>query len=283
MSKDAYWFKHDSTAGRGLRMRKMAHIYGHWGKGVYWDVIEVLRDQAGYSFDCDTPSLQMLADLIGCKDEPKFIGWMRDCVQIDLFQQVDGRFYSAILSENMQEWEKQKRNGSQPKAKPKPNGSIRGEEKRVENRIEDETKSPTDSLVLNLIQFEKEIRNSNSKLEAAARRNKVTVEKITAMIPDFIDTCKLKDKTQDTYKEYCNYFSNWLLTEFSKEAGGKFKTPAIDTVYKKPEKPKSIPAWERIPVVTEDQKKEFYKNLKPEPEKPSMGLGDRLKDQFKKI
>jgi len=99
MAKDSYWFKHDSTAGRGLRMRKMAHIYGHWGKGVYWDVIEILRDQAGYKFDYDDSSLQMLCDLIGCKDEPKFMSWMRDCVQIDLFQVSKGKFFSAILAE----------------------------------------------------------------------------------------------------------------------------------------------------------------------------------------
>ena len=48
--KDSYWFKHDSTAGRGLKMRKMAHIYSHWGKGIYWDVVEILRDQDCYRF-----------------------------------------------------------------------------------------------------------------------------------------------------------------------------------------------------------------------------------------
>ena len=75
MSKDAYWFKHDSTAGRGIKMRKMTHIYGHWGKGIYWDVIEVLRDQKNYRFESDESSLQLLSDLIGCKDQIKFINW----------------------------------------------------------------------------------------------------------------------------------------------------------------------------------------------------------------
>lgn len=115
MAKDSYWFKHDSTAGRGLRMRKMAHIHGHWGKGIYWDVIEILRDQANYCFDYDDSSLQMLADLIGCKDDTKFITWMRDCIQLDLLQVSKGKFFSSILCENMGKWETKKRNGSETK------------------------------------------------------------------------------------------------------------------------------------------------------------------------
>ena len=111
MKKDAYWFKHDSTAGRGLRMRKMAHIYGHWGKGIYWDVIEILRDQSNYCFDSDDSSLQMLADLIGCKDESKFLSWFRDCIRFELFLIQDNKFFSEVMCENMEVWETKKGNG----------------------------------------------------------------------------------------------------------------------------------------------------------------------------
>jgi len=132
MAKDSYWFRHDSTAGRGLRMRKMAHIHGHWGKGVYWDVIEILRDQSNYCFDYDDSSLQMLADLIGCKDVPKFITWMRDCVQLDLLQVQDDKFYSSVLCENMGKWEIKKRNGSEPKSETE---AKRKHKRREENII----------------------------------------------------------------------------------------------------------------------------------------------------
>jgi len=144
MGKDAYWFKHDSTAGRGLKMRKMAHIHGHWGKGIYWDVIEILRDQADYSFDHDDTSLHMLSDIIGCKDVEKFRNWFSDCIKFELFVKNRSKFFSPVLCENMQKWEKQKRNGSQPKsqteAESKPNGS-RIEAKRKPNRsiIEEES------------------------------------------------------------------------------------------------------------------------------------------------
>lgn len=142
--KDSYWFRHDSTAGRGLRMRKMAHIYGHWGKGIYWDVIEILRDQSNYCFNSDDTSLQMLADLIGCKDEVKFISWFRDCLRFDLFQIQDDKFFSQILCENMENWETKKGNGgkggrpkkTETKPKPKPNRKL-NETIREENRREE--------------------------------------------------------------------------------------------------------------------------------------------------
>lgn len=117
MAKDSYWFKHDSTAGRGTRMRKMAFIYGHWGKGIYWDVIEILRDQSDYKFELDNESLRLLADLIGCKDEQKFINWFNDCVRLDLLQVSDNYFYSQVLCENMGVWESKKTNGSKAKSK----------------------------------------------------------------------------------------------------------------------------------------------------------------------
>lgn len=119
--KDSYWFRHDSTAGRALKMRKMAHIYGHWGKGVYWDVCEILRDQENYRFEKDEPSLQMLADLIGCKDSQKFISWYRDCVKYELLKEEKTYFISPALSESMTVWESKKSNGSKggrPRKKP---------------------------------------------------------------------------------------------------------------------------------------------------------------------
>jgi len=112
MAKDSYWFRHDSTAGRGTRMRKMAFIYGHWGKGIYWDVIEMLRDQANYCYPSTEFDLKMLADLIGCKDESKFINWFNDCVKFDLLQVHDDMFFSDVLRESMSYWETKRTNGS---------------------------------------------------------------------------------------------------------------------------------------------------------------------------
>ena len=123
IKKDSYWFRHDSTAGRALKMRKMAHIYGHWGKGIYWDVCEILRDNENYSFESDESSLQMLSDLIGCKDDNKFISWYNDCIKYELLKEEDNYFFSPALSESMKKWDSSKANGSKG-GRPKKTESI---------------------------------------------------------------------------------------------------------------------------------------------------------------
>lgn len=104
-------------------MRKMAFIYGHWGKGIYWDVIEMLRDQADYSFPKSEFDLKMLCDLIGCKDETKFINWYRDCVKFELFIERDDSFFSEVLCDHMKRWETSKSNGYKG-GKPKRNPDV---------------------------------------------------------------------------------------------------------------------------------------------------------------
>lgn len=136
MSKDSYWFRHDSTAGRGLKMRKIAHIYGHWGKGVYWDVVEMLRDTEGYEYSNEEFDLIMLADLIGCKDTEKFINWYNDCIKFGLLEEHDNKFYSPALKSVMGVWETKKINGSKggrprkEKTEKKPNKNLNETEKK---------------------------------------------------------------------------------------------------------------------------------------------------------
>jgi uncharacterized phage protein (TIGR02220 family) len=180
--KDSYWFRHDSTAGRALKMRKMAHIYGHWGKGVYWDVCEILRDNENYSFESDESSLQMLADLIGCKDENKFISWYRDCIKYGLLDEVDGMFFSPALSNGMVRWEASKNNGSKggrpkketenkPKQKPKENLNNNLNETITEqNRTKEDNNIDWDSLksIFNKI-ANKQIRVINTKTKNAIK------------------------------------------------------------------------------------------------------------------
>lgn len=125
--KDSFWFKHDSNAGRGLRIRKIQFIYGHWGKGVYWDVVEILRDQENYMYENDETSLQMLCEIIGCKDENKFLSWYKDCIKHGLLQENNTHFSSEKLIEVMKEWETKKANGSKggrPKAKKNRNDNL---------------------------------------------------------------------------------------------------------------------------------------------------------------
>jgi hypothetical protein len=109
--KDSYWFRHDSSAGRGLKLRKIAFLHGHWGKGIYWDVVEILRDAENYSYSSDEFDLRMLADLIGCKDTDKFLEWYKDCIKFELLEEDNNMFFSPALNKVMDVWETKKENG----------------------------------------------------------------------------------------------------------------------------------------------------------------------------
>ncbi|HRG36912.1 MAG TPA: DUF4373 domain-containing protein [Bacteroidia bacterium] len=214
--KDSYWFRHDSTAGRALKMRKMAHRFGHWGKGIYWDVIEILRDQNEYKYESNDDSLRLLADLIGCKDVNKFILWFNECLKVELFKnQEDGCFYSEILSKNMMKWEQKKNNGSQPKNKR--NGSeteAKQKDKIIEDKItkhitehnsKEEGLNPT-----NYNDLEKEILNSGIWIEETAIQYKLEVPFVENKLREFLKDVKLRGDAEKGLKEVKKYFINWL-------------------------------------------------------------------------
>ena len=225
MAKDSYWFKHDSTAGRGTRMRKMTFIYSHWGKGVYWDVIEILREQDGYRFEKDEISLSMLCEIVGCKDTQKFINWFNDCVKINLLQIDETHFFSEVLIENMENWETSKVNGSKggrpkktqtkPGDKPKQNQShnlnetIREEYSRVEEKREDKK----------IIDIWFEDLKNGSAIETISIQSKIDKTKVLEKLEEFK---RVVDLHYPDYKAFVRHFKNWLLKN----------PPALESKYK---------------------------------------------------
>ena len=221
MAKDSYWFKHDSTAGRGLRMRKMAHIYGHWGKGIYWDVIEILRDQSNYCFDADDSSLQMLCDLIGCKDEAKFLNWFKDCTRFELFKTQENKFFSEVLCENMQKWETKKVNGGKEK-------KLKGSESISETEAKPQAKRK------HKIREDKIIKE-DIKYYTSFQHLKLTYEEFDKLIACGFNKKQIDDTIESiqNYKKNTNYFSLYLtLKKWIKSEQGTTTQPVQRTSMK---------------------------------------------------
>ena len=215
MSKDAYWFRHDSTAGRAIKMRKMSHIYGHWGKGVYWDVIEILRDQKTYKFESDESSLQLLCDLIGCKDDSKFISWFNDCVRLELFKVEENMFFNEPLTENMKKWDSNKANGGKggrPKKNPNHNPietqTITQSKPYTEQKNTEEKKTEEES-ILDLMQTLNNLVNSQW-LDGVAKRNGLKQPTIKKLFKEFGNLQLDNQKDYETEKELKSHFANWI-------------------------------------------------------------------------
>lgn len=120
--KDSYWFKHDSTASRDLKMMQIKAIYGYEGIGLFWSIIEVLREQNEYKWQSD--QLGILSRIIGA-EEVKINNFIADSKRIGLLIQNENYIYSNRLLKDMEVWESKKGNPKKKKTKLK----------RIENEI----------------------------------------------------------------------------------------------------------------------------------------------------
>jgi len=97
MSKDAYYFSHDSNARNDQRLMKVRMKYGMEGYGVYFGIIEILREQKDYTLtfdDIDSISFDLRVD----KEK------IQDIVEnYDLFE-IKGHsmFYSKSLKRRLE-------------------------------------------------------------------------------------------------------------------------------------------------------------------------------------
>jgi hypothetical protein len=143
MAQDSYWFKHDSTASRDIKLMKIKHLYDFWGIGLYWSTVELLREQNNYSFPADESGLNMVCDLVRCSDMVRFKNWFNDCIKIKLFVIAENEFFSESLIKRMDNWETKKVNGGKggrPKktetiSEIKPNGKANQKHKIREDKI----------------------------------------------------------------------------------------------------------------------------------------------------
>ena len=92
MSKESYYFSHDYGSRNDPKLVKVLMKLGQGGKGVYWDLIEMLYEQGGYLMlsDCDSYAFALRTD--------------EDCInklinEFGLFENDGEKFWSnSVLS-----------------------------------------------------------------------------------------------------------------------------------------------------------------------------------------
>ena len=108
--KDAYYFSHDSSASRDIKMLKIKYIYGWEGVGLFWGIIETLRETTDFKFESNKNSIDLLASILQV-DAIKLQTFINDAIKVELFVECDGYFYSNSLNDRMQEMNKKRLNG----------------------------------------------------------------------------------------------------------------------------------------------------------------------------
>lgn len=98
MKKDAFWFHHDSNARTDDKVVRLRRLSGLEGVGLYWCVIECLREASGYQLPEHS-----IADL--CFDlrcDKKVFDFLFEC---DLLKLDNECFYSPSLTRRMKNYD----------------------------------------------------------------------------------------------------------------------------------------------------------------------------------
>lgn len=99
MSKDSYYFSHDSNACMDPRILKLRMACGWEGYGIFWGIIESLRNEETYMMSqCDIESLTLALAI----DLAKLQQVLSKCLEVGLLVENEGNIYSESLLRRME-------------------------------------------------------------------------------------------------------------------------------------------------------------------------------------
>lgn len=129
MKKEAYYFSHDANSRNDVKIIRLRRSLGLEGYAIYFCLIEILREQAGYRL-AFTSVPDIAFELHTSEEKVKVV-----INSFDLFVLEENHFYSVRLLKSMEEYNERKtklieagRKGglSHAKAPVKPPSSIKG-------------------------------------------------------------------------------------------------------------------------------------------------------------
>lgn len=96
------WFKHDTTAHRDSKLKKVKRKYGIVGYGLYWYCLELIAgnvDKTNITFELEDDA-EEIAEEWGL-DQLKVQEMMMYMVQLELFEQSNGRIMCQKISRRL--------------------------------------------------------------------------------------------------------------------------------------------------------------------------------------
>lgn len=101
MSKDAYWFTHDSNARNDNKMLALRSIYGAEGYGWFFMLIEILREEDGYRLPVNDYTYPGLIAQLRESNTDRVKAFVGDCIKIGLLKSDDKCIWSDSLLNRM--------------------------------------------------------------------------------------------------------------------------------------------------------------------------------------
>jgi hypothetical protein len=214
--KDSYWFRHDSNARQDEKIVDLRTDLGYEGYGIYWALIEYLRDSSNYE----------------AENKPKRIAYVLQAEERLIEQVINnyglfvidekGTFYSKSLIERMKVMDLKREQNRQKairrweieaeKGKSSPIGTDLShsnatalplqcdksiEEKNIKENI-------TDKVFVEITQDRKWI-------EIMCMQNSTDPDILIGHLRKFYWHCLTSDEFKDNNKETKKHFKNWIL------------------------------------------------------------------------
>lgn len=228
MKKDAYYFPHDSNAKDDPKITLLIDQLGLEGYGIFWVLIETLRDQPDYKYPLKLlPSLarkfatthEKIKAVVSCYDLFE--------IENDLF------FFSVSLIERMlplekireqrkaavkSRWKKSKqkelKENDTTVIRPYNDSNTGVIQRREEEKREEESKEKKTSF------FEKiglDLLNSQMWIEGIAMQNQLSFELCKKYLVKFLKEQRSKENTELEINDYKSHFVSWVKVEIKRD------------------------------------------------------------------
>jgi len=225
--KESYYFSHDYNARNDPKMVKLQMALGHEGKGIYWDLIEMMYEQEGYLLlsECECYAFALRADSDKVKAVLLFDG---------LFKNDAGKIYSESILKRLEKreskskiasdnayarWDKYKRNAGAMQTQCNGNAIKDNKGKEIKEKDNKENNS---LYFTDFKKLEKEMLTSQTWMESVCMKYSLELNQVTKKLSDFIIHLKTQGETGKDLLDAKRYFSNWLGKNLPE---GNYKTP----------------------------------------------------------
>ena len=212
MKKEAYYFSHDSNAKDDPKILKLRMNLGWEGYGLFWGLIELLRNQPDYRMQKHYMSIAFALHT----DESKIKSLVND---FDLFSQDQDLFWSESLLKRM-ELKEEKSEKMRNAANKRWNKDSDAEAMHKHSISNAEAMQLKESKVkenkLNLIDEEshneifRKLWTSNIWLEGIAMKNKASIEQVRNHLNEFRQEQLLKAELKVSEEDAKKHFVNWI-------------------------------------------------------------------------
>lgn len=201
MAKETYYFSHDSNALTDTKILNMRADYGLEGYGLYWVIIEMMRNEDDYKLELNKNTYRAIKTLTNTNiDIEKFI---KDCLEdYQLFRQDEEKFYSNSLLRRMQEKDK-KSAIAREKAEKRWNGNTKDMQEQCSSNANKVNKSKVNKSKVNKNK-ENELEKNNYGEFQNVFFTEEQYKKLQILFPkDYQERIqKLDDYIQSTGKKY---------------------------------------------------------------------------------